>query len=372
MILWLGAIAALGGPPAEQASRIELEWHGEACHEAERTRARLRELLPAHEAGPRGRARVTIVPDGGAPRDGHVPWRVTLAIGTDDGTVTRTIRGGPCSSLTEAIALVIAVTVDPLGTSLQVKPQPPAVAEPEQGMVPEPEQGAVPEQGTALEQGTVPELVGAPPAVDGRAATRAEPEVGRTRDDRSPPRPRSVLAIAEAGGALGLLPPLGARLGGTVVLGIGAARLAVTGLHVLARRVEHPQDPSVGADIALSSARVSAGWSFVRGRFALPLYAGLEAGVFTAAGFGLQRTATPRATWLAVVPHAQPTLWATPWLGVGVHLEVPIALTRPRFGVDDFSGDLAQVPAVGLRCGLGITFKIFDESRRMRRMEGSG
>jgi hypothetical protein len=56
-----------------------------------------------------------------------------------------------------------------------------------------------------------------------------------------------------------------------------------------------------------------------------------------------------------VVPHVRPTVWATRWLALGVDLQVPIALWRPRFGIDDFPDrDLLVVRRVGFRFGLAL------------------
>lgn len=368
MALALALAATLLSAPASEPTRVEIDWQSGACDEAGRVAARLDELLPPHEVGPTGRAKVQVVPDDSTRAGGEARWIATVEIETADGTVTRTLRGGPCSSIADAIVLVVAVTVDPLGASTRVDAWPStredANEEPESvDAIPQPaEPAADPTERPPPSAATVSERPTFEPDRTGRElrGTRRRPAI-------------STALVADGGGAIGLLPRIGGRLGGSFVLGIGTGRIAVTGLHVFGRRTAHPQDGSAGADIALSAARLSGGWSFRAGRFTFPLCAGIEAGAFTATGFGLADSGTARAVWIGLVPHAQPTLWATPWLGLGLHVEAPIALLRPRFGIDDFDDDLVRIGPVGFRFGLSIEVRFFDEKRAARRTErGSG
>jgi hypothetical protein len=362
MTLALGVVAMLVGAPSGDPPRVELSWQGNACDESDRVRARIDELLVPGDAGPTGRARVQILPDGSA----DAQWIATVEIDTADTTTIRTLRGGPCSSLADAIALVVAVTVDPLGASTRVDARTQVGPDPEidapVGTIPQPD----PEDTGPAAPDPTPEAASTETRDGGRVLRDGSRSATRPRTPARPPLSASV--IAEGGGALGLLPRIGGRLGGTFALGIGSARIALTGLHAFSRRVAHPEDDGTGADVALSAARVSGGWSFRAGRFTFPLCAGIEAGAFTAAGFGLRDTTTARAAWVAVVPAAQPTLWATRWLGIGLHVEAPISILRPRFGIDDFTGqDLLRVGPVGFRFGLSIEAKFFDEIGRPRR-----
>lgn len=377
MALALGLAATLLGAPASEPARVGIEWQGGACDQAGRAAARLDELLPPHELGPTGRARVHVVPDDSTQEGGDAQWVATVEIETADGTVTRTLRGGPCSSIADAIALVVAVTVDPLGASTRVDAWPPT--RPGGTDTPEPV-GTIPQAPEPVARTTdlrpaSAVVVAEDPSPDldraGRGMRRGPRSAVASSARRRPAI--STALVVDGGGAIGLLPRIGGRLGGSFVIGLGAGRIAVTGLHVFGRRTEHPQDESAGADVALSAARLSGGWSFRTGRFTFPLCAGIEAGAFTAAGFGLSDAGTARAVWVGLVPHAQPTLWATPWLGLGLHVEAPIALLRPRFDIDDFEDDLVRIGPVGLRFGLSIEVRFFDEDRGSRRTgRGSG
>lgn len=381
MALALGlAVTLLRAAPDGAVPRVELHWEGRGCDESDRAARRIAELLPPEENAPRGLARVRLQPE-----EPSQSWHATIEIEIEASgtTITRTLRGGPCPSLADAIALVVAVTIDPLGASTRVdarasttKPEateapPSAVRRPE----PMPELTPAEEPADA-----------APLDLDPTASVAGPPLPREDMTLRSRPRsalPIAVSIIAEGGGALGLLPRIGGRVGGTFALELGAARISITGLHVVRRRVAHPDAPDAGADVALSGARLSGGWSFRTGRFTLPLCAGIEAGAFTADGFGLDQTTTARAAWVAIVPSLQPTVWATRWLGLGVHVEAPISLLRPRFGIDDFAGtDLVRIGSVGARFGLSVELRIpvrgdpvpakkVDESRPVRRTAGS-
>jgi hypothetical protein len=151
-----------------------------------------------------------------------------------------------------------------------------------------------------------------------------------------------------------------------VALGIARARVELTAHHRFLTTVAHPEDERVTADVSLTAGRVSAGWAPAVGRFSFPMLAGLELGAFTARASGLTTTRTRHGLWAAAVPAFRPTVRATRWLALGLDLQLPVALWRESFVVEDFDQDLLQVGPVGFRFGLGLELIFFDESDRSR------
>ena len=170
--------------------------------------------------------------------------------------------------------------------------------------------------------------------------------------------------LVGGGGTLGLLAQIGGRLEGGAVLEIGRARLELTAGHRFGTDIPHPEQPSSGARVTFTGGRASACWSITSTRVRLPLCGGVELGQVAAEGFGLASEATPRSLWAAVTPHVRPTLRATRWLGLGLDIQAPVALSRPRFAIDDFEDDLVRIGGLGLRFGLVIEllFSFSDEN----------
>jgi hypothetical protein len=48
-------------------------------------------------------------------------------------------------------------------------------------------------------------------------------------------------------------------------------------------------------------------------------------------------------------------------------LEIPVALVRPRFGVDGLDGDLLQAGSLGIRFGLAVELLFWGDEPRSRR-----
>jgi hypothetical protein len=90
-------------------------------------------------------------------------------------------------------------------------------------------------------------------------------------------------------------------------------------------------------------------------------------GVVRGAGFGLVQPDTPSALWGAVTPGLRAYGWPSKRVRLGLVVDVPISLTRPRFVIDDFEAPLVEVDQVAVWAGLSVGFIFFDETRRTRR-----
>lgn len=340
-----GFLALLLHAPAIPAPGVSVEWDGRPqCNEAVLVRTTLDGLLGSPR--PDLSARVSVRVTGEAPE-----WNAAITIDSRGESTRRSVRGGPCPALAEAVALVIAVTIDPLGASATVTEAMQPVTPPD----PSP-------------TGLVPEAVAPEPDVgtlDARPErTAPAPTSPGSADAPTASRPslrRRGSAFVSGGAAVGLVPRIGGWLGGGLALGLGGSRLELSGRHRFAARYEHPDSTASGADLTSSSARASGCWAFRSPRVTIPLCGGLEIGAFTARGFGLREARTAQSLWLAAVPHVRPSFRVTPWLGVGLAIEAPVALVRPRFAVDDFASDLLRVGPIGLGLGLSIEVIFFDE-----------
>ncbi len=358
LVAALTMLLAAAPPPS---GGVTIAWEGPAeCGDGTTTRAMVDRLVGAPRADLEASATVSIV----AERTG---WIAEIAIEHDGATSQRRLRGAPCTALNDAVALVIAVTVDPLGASATVskavnateaeRPGPPVVT-------------VIPGPSVATTDPTppVPTQAPAPVAVEPLPTTqpRATPASGVGAADRraSLRVPLRGSAFVVGGGTLGLVDPVGGQLGGGLALGVGVARIELAATHRFSTRIDHRAGGGSGADVSLTAARASGCWSLRRKRFIVPVCGGFEVGAWSAQGRGLTNTTTANLAWLAITPHARPMVRATPWLALGVDVQAPLALLRPRFTVDDFEDDLLRVDPAGFRFGLAVEVTFVDTSAR--------
>ena len=269
-------------------------------------------------------------------------FEATVSLQTQAGATTRTVGAEDCIAVADAVALVIAVGLDPLAVSSVVRDaEAPSIAPP---------------PATPREPDAMPPREAVAPRVREPALVprRARPELG-------------LHGFAQGAAAVGVLPEPGVALGGGLALRIGAARLELSGSHQIGRRYAHPAVRESGALVGASVGRVAACWTPTAGRFIFPLCAGAEVGLMAARGRGVAPTRTARTIWATAVPHVR-ALWFPVWrFGFGPVVEVPVAITRPHFTIDGVDGDIVRAGPLGVRVGLVLEVLLFDETRRSRR-----
>ena len=344
------ASASLASAPAEPTIR----WDGvPACVDAAHVSGRVGSLV-GEDATVAGSLVLAAEPRGEA-------WRVSLALEPLDGEepFRRTLEGRDCTTLTEAVALVVAVHLDAVASAGGLEreetrrhgPGVPPVEVPRDA----PDEGVPREASDARD----PALAG-----EGSPSVRA---VG-SRDDRaSRPRPRALAGFGVAG-EVGVQPRAGAAF--ELAGGVGWPRV----------RVELGALASVGPDAA-SERLAGVGGRFrlftglVRGcgvpgreQLELPLCGGLELGDLRAAGTGLRRPDTVDAPWVAVVASARPQ-WiprlrsasvsnaARARLALGVLLDLVVPLRRHRFATPE-AGLVHAVDPVAVRLGLRVELRL--------------
>lgn len=200
LALSLGLRAAAAGEPSSEPAGLELRWDAPPqCPDRAQLLAAidatLGEVAEGERRSLRARGRVRADPQAG----------FVVRLELDDGHAsTRELRGTSCEELTDAAALVIAMTIDP--RLLDTLQGPPEVAEPE---VPEAEPG-VPEAEPGVTEGPSRPAPSEPePIASGGSAERAprDPEAPSARSTRRrSPASLHFLGRAQAGLGGGPLP----------------------------------------------------------------------------------------------------------------------------------------------------------------------
>lgn len=318
-----GLVAALTlvSAPTEASvadNALELRWIAPAgCPEREQALAFVERLVPGVAPGLLTEATIEAVAGG---------FRGTLALWADEARRTvRRLEADDCMVLARAMAVVIAVSMDPVG-----------VAEGEPATVPE-----------SLPSRDEPES-------DGTASGRA-----RARRDASDVSLEEGIELrgAAARRSTGPLPPrggleggirLGAGVGGLLLpaAGVGLSLAPFVGtprVHVRAvaqywapQRVafDSARDASAELQLVTAGARVcpQLGW----GRVRIPLCAGVDAGAVLGRGTGrdLANPRSARGPWLGAVLEPGVTVGVTSRVSLWLALEGVVSLYRPKFAVE--------------------------------------
>lgn len=328
----VSSIAALAAVLASAPAELPIRWDGPpACVDAAGLGTRIHALVGP--TTPRPAAALVL---GAEPWAGG--WRVTLVLEPPGAAeaLRRTLEGRDCATLTEAVALVVAVHLDAVAVAgvLMAEPlvEPPAPARPVEPAKAEP--------GPSAQERTTP--ASAP-------VTLAAPRSSR-------PRPRALASVAVAG-ELGVLPRGAAAFELAGGVGWSRARLELGGVASVGPGVASERLPTVGGRFGLLTGVVRGCGVAWRSRVALPLCGGLELGDLRATGTGLQRPATVNALWVAAVASARPQ-WA-PWprLAVGALLDLVVPLRRHRFATPE-AGLVHAVDPVAVRLGLRVELRL--------------
>jgi hypothetical protein len=308
----------LGSPPGEPADAdtgtIELAWHGIAgCPDA----IAVRERWEAALAGTEARVRI----DAAVERTADARWRLALEVTGPAGRGAREIVADSCDALVEAAGVIVGM----VGTGALAD----AVDVP------------------SVEPRTVAPAIEAPTHEPTPASGAATPAPSATR--------RLVPGWGvRIGGAfdLGVLPSLGATIGGEVSAEWRRLRVTLGGLHAITRRRE--EDDGAGA-FAIGAGTIGAGPVLRRDPIALAAMARLEVGVVRAEGEGVRTTYLHRHLWTALDLGAElGWSFARDWV-LGVSAAAVFPLRRWRFAIGDAS--FGAIGPVGGRFGLFLGWR---------------
>ncbi len=331
MLGWLAALS-LGLGPVQVRLQAPPQCPSESVVEAD-----IESLL--------GEQRVVDVEVRVEPQGDEVVATVEYQVGAS--VQVRTIPGPSCDAVLDAVAVVVAVGIDPLEVQRAVAPSLPPPAQ-------------------AVERPTPPPAL---PSVLEPASPRAQakPAAEEPAAASGPRRAHVLDGFARAGVASGLVLGAAGWVGGGLGWSMGAGRVEAWGRHQFGRRVDQPSAPEAGADVALSSGALAACWTPSLGRFTIGACGGMEAGAVVGRGRGLESPLVARDLWLAAVPGLRVGWTVHPRVRLGALVDVPVSLRRPRFSIDDFDVPLMQVGAAGVFAGLSVAVVFFDESAMGRR-----
>jgi hypothetical protein len=244
-------------------------------------------------------------------------YAVRILVTSSAGAYERTLRHEDCAKLTEGAALVMALAIDPERVQAQSlvssEPQEPK-AKPKQEPAPEPTPAAA-----------------APPPAETAEPSRLGGDFG--------------LFVL---GAAGMLPDLSPGFGLDGGLRIGKHfRLGVTGRYWLAGSEPVPaQQGQQDAEIRLSlwTASLRGCWLLVSTEFEFGVCVGPEAGQLSAQGRQVQDAHRETDWYTALILDVGAGVSVAGPLLLAAGLEAGPALSRPRFGVEDWQGQYQPEP----------------------------
>jgi hypothetical protein len=351
--MWVGAagsilaITMLVAPVSEPAAppAVDLQWEGTAaCPDASLAQARLAGYL-AQSGGTsadtvRAHVVVTEVDSG---------LEATLQLATAWGESRRTLRAERCEDIADAVALVVATTIDPLlgirdphdaGPALE----PPARAE----LEPEPE--PLPEP--------LPEPEPLPPLV---AAPDPRPTPAPVRDPQPRPKPeptRTIAALGSFGAGIGagLRLRAGPVLDGSIGFDWRWLRVLAIGSYTFAdeRPLAGTEDGSIVMR-AWSAGALACGVPRFS-RFEAPACAGIEGGTMLGRSDGVNVPGSDSRPWLGVALRVGLHLRVTPRVALALDLHGIGVAWRPTFHIEnvDTVDTVYTAPPVAGRALLGV------------------
>jgi hypothetical protein len=278
---------------------------------------------------------------------GGPPWRLELETTIGGRRQRRALEGEDCGAVTEAAALILAVSVDPVGATQAI-------------------------DDTAMPAQAVPRGVAAPVPPPPVAALRSSVQRGDDGDEPvSPPvrprlRARPQLRLRAGGGGESVAIPGGT---GGVRLGLALederAFVRLEGSYWIDRLAVLRDEPSrSGARVGLGTAVVQGGVRLGGPRVSVPLAIGLEAGGLRTRAVGLARGRDVVLPWVAGVVGVG-VEWSVSrrialWAAVeGVLPLVRLRVRVGRAGGEDVGDVVLHEPAVvGARALAGISIRI--------------
>lgn len=317
-----------------------VQWQAPAgCPAAAAVEGRVHELLGRVPAEHELRAAGVV--------SGGPPWRLELETSIGGRSQRRALQAADCRAVAEAAAVILAVSVDPIGVSRA--PVGEGIVEPPAARVAEPP----PTSGPAAVEPTRP-----------LAASEAERSEAPPRS-RSRPRPSLGLRVGGGAEAAAIAGGTGgARLG--LALAGARAFVELAGSYWVDRFVPLREGtPPSGARVGLGTATLQAGVRLGSMRVGVPLSLGLEAGGLRTRAVGLDRGQALVLPWVAGVVGVGLQWSASRRVGLWAAVEGVLPLVRPRVrvgrtGPDGVADDviLHEPAEVGARALAGISIKI--------------
>jgi hypothetical protein len=348
--LWAGPPAPGSDAPrpdVQRPSQLQLEWSAPAgCPNIDDLRTRLRDRLPTVEQPLSPGVAPLEVTASILQASGGFEARIELR--NRQGAGERTLSSRDCSLLTDAIVLVIAVTLDPVTTAAH-SPQ-------REAKIPEPPDDEPPADPRPADLADPPESDATPPSdpAGDRGISTGDDTDAATSSTFRPSRPQLGLRIL-GGGGFGPTNTGYASLAGSFALIGHRWRVAIDGRWAVRRSVA--RNGGVGGQF--DAWLVGAVGCYVPGRaqLELPVCAGVEAGQVRGQG-NPTLPVIDRAAFSHVALRLAPGVAWVPIdrLAIGLDLELAAPLTRGEFVVDAIV--VQRVVPVAVRAMLGIEIRL--------------
>jgi len=346
----------------EPASKVELAWTAPSvCPDRAAVEREIYVLLQGSMA-PRNavaaRAAVTRVGD---------RWHVDLAIRTGQGSGERAFEASSCAELGSAVALIVALTVDPSRRAPEAASAPAAPL----GAGTSVDASAPVATGAARSGET-----GARAAPDGRPTGTASSGEGSNNGNRTAANGDNVrLAVgAELVGDVGALPSASVGAAVSLALLLGRARLEARGRLLPSQRALDPARPAQGVDLGLLGGGARACVAVGAKALAIAPCAGLEIDRIAGAGLGIDARAdapteggssarSGSGVWASLEPGLLVTWAPLRVLALRLDADLLVPLARPAFVVLRPDGGVAGVlhrpSPLGGRLALGVEARFF-------------
>lgn len=320
--------------------------------------------VPARVAALVGEASMSAVTVGIGAARREDAWTVSLGLepgGSAGGAVRRTLEGRDCATLTEAVALVVAVHLDAVAAAGVLAHEETDERE-EESPVPAVQPSASRDETRAPRTEADAPRGGSPRSTRGPASGSID-----TRE-RASSRPRALASLGAAG-EVGVQPRAGAAFELAGGVGWSHARVELGALASVGPDATSERLATVGGRFRLLTGLVRGCGVPGNERVELPLCGGLELGDLRATGTGLRRPATVNALWVAAVasarPQWSPRLRSTAGaddrrparLALGALLDLVVPLRRHRFATPE-AGLVHAVDPVGVRLGLRVELRL--------------
>ena len=261
-------------------------------------------------------------------------WTLDLEVHTTN-VDARRMTDPDCATLTDAAALIVAVTIERTST-------PPPPSEPVFRSI----------------EPTTPTAIGWTQSGDPleRPATpRDMPEPEPEPEPAASPRSVRVGARAAAGVEVGALPGIGAdvEIAGLLRRDRFVAELGAR--YLPPRRARYADAPDMGGDLSLWAITAAACFAPAAGRVRFPLCAGAEVGGMLGRGVGLPDTRNDHLPWSAARAGAGISIALLPFLRLSATAGLVVPFWRPAFRTDSRGPVHEAAPAAG-RVHLGLEF----------------
>lgn len=340
-------VTSVAAAPAGDLERVALGWESSGpCPGPELVRERLHGYL-AGSAGTTSGDHVTANVVVASTESG---LKATLELTTAWGASHRDLEASRCEDIADAVALVIATTLDPLldlraahrPHDLTTTPAEPTAAD---------DDGSDP--GTAAQ----PRVPASAPALP--ASSISPPAPASTRASRRRPPKRTVAMIGgfAAGVGGGLRPRAGAIVEVTLGMKWRWLRVLAIGSHGFARERTLSQVPEGAITLRMWSAGAMGCGVPAFSRLEIPACVGVEGGAIIGEGVGLATTDEASRPWIGVAARTGLHLRVAPRLALALDLHgIGVAL-RPRFHVVGVGPVFTAAPVAG-RALLGLQVQL--------------